>query len=99
MSTETRLPFQKQCPKCGELKKLDDFYHLQSSKDGYMRHCKKCHSETNRQNSEQEKRHGQRYRLRKKMREARIAEKDINDFLDMKYPTIKSEDLKDAPTH
>jgi hypothetical protein len=33
------------------------------------------------------------------MREARIAEKDINDFLGMKYPTIKSEDLKDAPTH
>jgi hypothetical protein len=34
------------------------------------------------------------------MREARIAEKDINDFfLDMKYPTIKSEDLNDAPTH
>lgn len=70
MPTATRLPFQKQCPKCGELKKLDDFYHLQSSKDGYMRHCKKCHSETSRQNSEQEKRHGQQYRLRKKMREA-----------------------------
>ncbi len=33
------------------------------------------------------------------MREARISEEDINDFLDMKYPTIKSEDLNDAPTH
>jgi len=27
------------------------------------------------------------------MREARISEKDINDFLDMKYPTIKKGDL------
>jgi hypothetical protein len=26
------------------------------------------------------------------MREAKIAEKDINDFLDMKYPTIKKGD-------
>jgi hypothetical protein len=33
------------------------------------------------------------------MREARISEEDINDFLDIKYPTIKSEDLNDAPTH
>ena len=93
MSAETLLPFQKRCPKCGELKKLYDYFHLRSSKDGYMRLCKKCHLETSRQNTEQEKRHGQRSRIRKKMREARISEKDINDFLDMKYPTIKKGDL------
>jgi hypothetical protein len=33
------------------------------------------------------------------MREARISEEDINDFLDIKYPTIKSDSLKDAPAH
>ena len=100
MSTEIQLPFQKRCPKCGEVKKLDDFYQLRSSKDGYMRVCKKCHSGySSRPDSEQKKRFGQRYRLRKKMREARISEEDINDFLDIKYPTIKSDSLKDAPAH
>ena len=94
MSTETRLPFEKKCPKCRGVKKLDDFFQLQSSKDGYMRLCKTCHFETSRQNIEQEKRHSKRSRIRKKMREAKISEKDISDFLDMKYPTIKKSDLR-----
>ena len=53
-TVQSVISWMKRCPKCGEVKKLDGFYHLQSSKDGYMRHCKQCHSEI--QNIEQEKR-------------------------------------------
>ena len=35
---------KKECTKCKEKKHVDEFYHLQTSQDGYMRHCKKCHS-------------------------------------------------------
>lgn len=40
MSDET--PFQKRCPKCGEIKPLDAFHKDKTKKDGQTARCKAC---------------------------------------------------------
>ena len=36
---------EKKCSQCGEEKHVEDFYHLKTSKDGYMSWCKQCHKQ------------------------------------------------------
>lgn len=50
-------PFQeelqmKKCTKCGEVKELSEFYKHTTTKDGFVSHCKQCHSLINKKRRE-----------------------------------------------
>lgn len=63
--------FGKKCSKCGETKKLTEFYRNSTSRDGFRADCKSCHSIRYR-----EWRQANQERLREKMRQYRIENAD-----------------------
>jgi len=47
-----KITMEKKCTKCGEVKSLDDFCDLKSSKDGKQFRCKICNKEYRKKNKE-----------------------------------------------
>jgi hypothetical protein len=42
MMERTRLPSEKRCVQCGEIRPLEDFHKRSASKDGHQPKCKAC---------------------------------------------------------